>query len=425
MGGFWIMMEFQSKVSKENLLSHVGVASWFSNLQQASELFYVDERVAWVDIEGVPMKAWMTNTFTKIISKCGDLIYEDDKEESYFHRKRVCIKTKMEGIIFESFKIIVKEGENMGVQEEFVPQIATQKSKEDGEISMCFGHFQKVAPSQSQGSFLLVMEDLVKGNSSFDYICGPSVGNSGGILCVSDPFYAPHELSKKKVIWDYLHYTIDNRFGEVNVVNAGQWSDSNISNIVNVLKCFFYASGIHIIMHKSKLMGIAVDDVKVKQAAHSTRCERLTLLKSVLGSTPIYYVPMFKVPLQVLKKWNLSEVVSLTGWILMKIKYLGLVGTRCWRLKKKGGLGVSSFYAMNRALMFKWVRKFRNYNTSLWVRVIKAMHGDDGLLGKSVKSSFPSIWIDIIRELINLKNQGIDLLGLIKKKIGNSFDTPF
>ncbi|GJS13276.1 nucleotide-binding alpha-beta plait domain-containing protein [Tanacetum coccineum] len=107
-GGFWVMIEFQSKKSKENFLSRVGVGSWFSNLQEVSESFYVDERVAWVDIEGVPLKAWTTNTFSKIISKWGELIYKDDKEESCFHRKRVCIKTKMMGNIFKSFKIIAK-----------------------------------------------------------------------------------------------------------------------------------------------------------------------------------------------------------------------------------------------------------------------------------------------------------------------------
>ncbi|GJU72884.1 RNA-directed DNA polymerase, eukaryota, reverse transcriptase zinc-binding domain protein [Tanacetum coccineum] len=73
--------------------------------------------------------------------------------------------------------------------------------------------------------------------------------------------------------------------------------------------------------------------------------------------------------------------------------------------KEKGGLGVSNFYAMNRALMFKWVWRFKSDNTSLWAIFIKAMHGIDGLLGKSVKSYFPSIWLDIIRDLANLKHQ--------------------
>ncbi|GJZ29182.1 hypothetical protein Tco_0573829 [Tanacetum coccineum] len=54
--------------------------------------------------------------------------------------------------------------------------------------------------------------------------------------------------------------------------------------------------------------------------------------------------------------------------------------------KEKGGLGVSSLYALNRGLMFKWVWRFFTQNTSLWSRVIKAIHGEDGKVGKQVKS---------------------------------------
>ncbi|GJV61442.1 hypothetical protein Tco_1467542, partial [Tanacetum coccineum] len=54
--------------------------------------------------------------------------------------------------------------------------------------------------------------------------------------------------------------------------------------------------------------------------------------------------------------------------------------------KEKGGLGVSSLYALNRALMFKWVWRFYSQNSSLWARVMKAIHGDDGIIGKDIKA---------------------------------------
>ncbi|GKA00652.1 hypothetical protein Tco_0673317, partial [Tanacetum coccineum] len=57
MGGFWILIEFWSKSVLEKFKSHVGVGSWFSVLQYASNSFMIDERVAWLDIEGVPLKA--------------------------------------------------------------------------------------------------------------------------------------------------------------------------------------------------------------------------------------------------------------------------------------------------------------------------------------------------------------------------------
>ncbi|GJS74679.1 hypothetical protein Tco_0707520 [Tanacetum coccineum] len=80
MGGLWAMIGFQAKSSKEIFLSHVRVGSWFSSLKQASDSFHVDERITWIDIEGVPLKAWSTNTFTKIISKWGKVYWIRAKE---------------------------------------------------------------------------------------------------------------------------------------------------------------------------------------------------------------------------------------------------------------------------------------------------------------------------------------------------------
>nr|GEW70965.1 hypothetical protein CTI12_AA518330 [Tanacetum cinerariifolium] len=88
LGGFWVQIDCRSKHALEKFKSHVGVRSWFSTLQQASSSLLIDERVAWVDIEGVPLNAWTINTFTKITSKWGKLLYEDDKENLCLNSKR-------------------------------------------------------------------------------------------------------------------------------------------------------------------------------------------------------------------------------------------------------------------------------------------------------------------------------------------------
>ncbi|GJZ96027.1 hypothetical protein Tco_0668361, partial [Tanacetum coccineum] len=46
--------------------------------------------------------------------------------------------------------------------------------------------------------------------------------------------------------------------------------------------------------------------------------------------------------------------------------------------KEKGGLGVSSLFALNIALLMKWFWRFYSHNDSLWSRVIKAIYGVDG-----------------------------------------------
>nr|GFB12140.1 RNA-directed DNA polymerase, eukaryota, reverse transcriptase zinc-binding domain protein [Tanacetum cinerariifolium] len=71
--------------------------------------------------------------------------------------------------------------------------------------------------------------------------------------------------------------------------------------------------------------------------------------------------------------------------------------------KEKGGLGVSCLYALNRGLMFKWMWRFYTQNTSLWVRVIKVIHGDDGKVGGYVKDGAKSCWLSIVNEINSLK----------------------
>ncbi|GKB65184.1 hypothetical protein Tco_0921370 [Tanacetum coccineum] len=49
MGGYWVLIEFESEVSKEKFKTHVGIGSWFSQIQQASNEFHIEERVTWED----------------------------------------------------------------------------------------------------------------------------------------------------------------------------------------------------------------------------------------------------------------------------------------------------------------------------------------------------------------------------------------
>nr|GEX21911.1 RNA-directed DNA polymerase, eukaryota [Tanacetum cinerariifolium] len=94
--------------TKENLMNHTGVNSWFHILQNANNDFTSEERIVWVDIEGVPLNAWSRETFVRIGKKWGDTLDMEDNADSSFGRKRVCIMTKHPVSILETFKIIVK-----------------------------------------------------------------------------------------------------------------------------------------------------------------------------------------------------------------------------------------------------------------------------------------------------------------------------
>nr|GEZ65034.1 RNA-directed DNA polymerase, eukaryota [Tanacetum cinerariifolium] len=89
LSGLWVMIELENEVSKSSLVDHVGVNSWFHIMQEATQDFLSEERVVWVDIEGVPLNFAL------------DI---EDNSGSSFARKRICVLTKEADFILEKFK---------------------------------------------------------------------------------------------------------------------------------------------------------------------------------------------------------------------------------------------------------------------------------------------------------------------------------
>ncbi|GJT45462.1 hypothetical protein Tco_0954177 [Tanacetum coccineum] len=87
---------------------------------------------------------------------------------------------------------------------------------------------------------------------------------------------------------------------------------------------------------------------------------RLTLLKSVLvlGASPFYNMSIFKVPKGVLKVMESIRSNFFKGASMLEKKISWIAWDKVLPLKKKGSLGVSSYFALNRALLLKWVWRF-------------------------------------------------------------------
>ncbi|GKC03265.1 RNA-directed DNA polymerase, eukaryota [Tanacetum coccineum] len=68
LGGMWVMFEFDKVDTKVNMMQHTGVNSWFHTIQDAVQDFVSDERIVWVDIEGIPLNVWSRETFIRIES---------------------------------------------------------------------------------------------------------------------------------------------------------------------------------------------------------------------------------------------------------------------------------------------------------------------------------------------------------------------
>ncbi|GJS50520.1 RNA-directed DNA polymerase, eukaryota [Tanacetum coccineum] len=149
---------------------------------------------------------------------------------------------------------------------------------------------------------------------------------------------------------------------------------------------------------------------------------RLTLLKSVLGSTPIYNMSLYKVPKTVLNSMEAIRRNFFNGTQDDERKITWVKWTKVLASKKQGGLGVSSFYALNRALLVKWVWRFLSRDNSLWARIIHAIHG---LNGQELSASHSSTWSSIVKEINILKTQGIDIISHCKIRVGNGRSTSF
>nr|GEV42899.1 RNA-directed DNA polymerase, eukaryota, nucleotide-binding alpha-beta plait domain protein [Tanacetum cinerariifolium] len=65
---------------EEKFLNHSGIGSWFTELILATSSFENDERIVWISIEGLPIKAWTPNTFRKIVSLWGEYVEWEDAD---------------------------------------------------------------------------------------------------------------------------------------------------------------------------------------------------------------------------------------------------------------------------------------------------------------------------------------------------------
>ncbi|GKA49230.1 RNA-directed DNA polymerase, eukaryota, nucleotide-binding alpha-beta plait domain protein [Tanacetum coccineum] len=85
LGGMWVMIECDNVETKANMIQHTGVKSWFHVIQNAVHDFVSDERIVWVDIEGIPLNIWSRETFTRIGKKWGEALDIEDNVDSSFN----------------------------------------------------------------------------------------------------------------------------------------------------------------------------------------------------------------------------------------------------------------------------------------------------------------------------------------------------
>ncbi|GJY16200.1 hypothetical protein Tco_0386622 [Tanacetum coccineum] len=105
---------------------------------------------------------------------------------------------------------------------------------------------------------------------------------------------------------------------------------------------------------------------------------RLTLLKSVLGASPIYYMSIFKVPKGVLKTMESIRSKFFNGVDSSDRKISWVAWDNVLASKLNGGLGVSSFFALKSCSFLKWVTDQPSIGGSI-LREVKSLK-DFGLI---------------------------------------------
>nr|GEX36630.1 putative RNA-directed DNA polymerase, eukaryota, reverse transcriptase zinc-binding domain protein [Tanacetum cinerariifolium] len=127
---------------------------------------------------------------------------------------------------------------------------------------------------------------------------------------------------------------------------------------------------------------------------------RLTLVKTVLGSFPLYYFSMFRVPVCMITKLECIRRDFFWDRVRENKKMSWVKRDSVLSSYEAGGLNIGSLRVKNLALMGKWWWRFRNEEDSLWVKGARSVYGaDEGLGntngGKDLCGS--EVWGDVLR----------------------------
>nr|GEW13412.1 RNA-directed DNA polymerase, eukaryota [Tanacetum cinerariifolium] len=289
------------------MLQHIGVKSWFQVLRAMKQDFVSDKRVVWVNIEGVLLNVWTRETFLKIESE-----YISDDESLHG-----------------------AENKSVGLQ------YGDDELEDDSDVEGVSATNFKDKPSSLNYSVCKRNEKVVKQHSE-------------------DPFN----------IYDLLKQN-------PKVLGVGV-PQTLVTQAASHIGCA-------LIQKPFRYLGVMVGDcmsrklawAKTVQKLHSWLSNwkvktlsiggRLTLLKSILDASPLYNMSIYKVPKGVLNEMAAIRSKFFNGVDTLERKITWVSLEKVLASKKNGGLGVSSFHALNRALLLKWVWRFISQDGSLWI----------------------------------------------------------
>ncbi|KAL6585288.1 hypothetical protein OROMI_004577 [Orobanche minor] len=221
--------------------------------------------------------------------------------------------------------------------------------------------------------------------------------------------FIPYKVERDSVAISHLQFVDDTIF-------FGEAVESNIIAIKSLLRCFESVSGLKINFCKSCLIGVGLEDVVVERWVALLNCKvgacpfmylglpigdkengtkmwkglvekverrlsrwenktqsfggRLVLIKSVLGSLPLYFLSFFYAPSSIIHDLVALQRNFLWGSLVGGGRKVAWVSwSKVCESKDCGGLGVKDLRLFNLSLLGKWVWGLLNKPNALWVRV--------------------------------------------------------
>nr|GEW97244.1 RNA-directed DNA polymerase, eukaryota, reverse transcriptase zinc-binding domain protein [Tanacetum cinerariifolium] len=270
-------------------------------------------------------------------------------------------------------------------------------------------------------------------------------------------------IQKAKIKWS-IESDENSKIFHDDVVFLGEWSRSNIINVLNLLQCFYRVSGLKVNLHKFNLYGMGVSYDEVQRLALLTGCNshrlpfvylglliaenmakqkgwepivskfnirmsrwkasmlsiggRTTLLSSVLGALDTYYFSLFALPKCIIKTFESIRAQFFWGNDGNSYKISWIAWNYTLASKANGGLGIGSLKSLNHALIQKWHWRFLKMPTALWVLTIKAIHGlseDSLIFNYSVKGN--GVWARIVKDINTMNDQGLIPHQVMKRNV--------
>ncbi|GMJ01911.1 hypothetical protein HRI_003860300 [Hibiscus trionum] len=210
-------------------------------------------------------------------------------------------------------------------------------------------------------------------------------------------------------------------------------SEMPVKNMVRLLRGFELVSGLRLNLCKSKILGINIDEGVVNSWARWLHCQsesfptmylglplgqlknsaviwnpvlekvgsklsgwkskllsfggRLTLIKSVLSTIPVYYMSIFPMPVSISKK--LTSMITKFLWGSSDNRPIYWVSWENLCLpKEECGIGLMEFKSRSEALRCKWLWRFGTESGNLWRRTLATMYGYDN--GALLPNNLPS-----------------------------------